>query len=127
LHNTESPVVRTNHGHLFTDAGYTNGIKYLSSKMRKISAEKVIDKVKNWEDVGPAMRKQFFPKESQLNMRRNTAEMFTSSQTIMNLTDRILEIEYFKDKVERFEGIKTNLPKGYTPKIQIKVQALNES
>ena len=73
------------------------------------------------------MRKQFFPKESQLNMRRNTPEMFTSSQTIMNLTDRILEIEYFKDKVERFEGIKTNLPKGYTPKIQIKVQTLNES
>ena len=127
LHNTESPVVRTNHGHLFTDAGYTNGIKYLSSKMRKISAEKVVDNVKNWEEIGPAMRKQFFPKESQLNMRRNTPEMFTSSQTIMNLTDRILEIEYFKDKVERFEGIKTNLPKGYTPKIQIKVTPLNES
>jgi hypothetical protein len=127
LHNTESPVVRTNHGHLFTDAGYTNGIKYLSSKMRKISAEKVTDKIKNWEDIGPAMRKQFFPKESQLNMKRNTREMFTSSQTIMNLTDKILEIEYFKDKVERFEGIKTNLPKGYTPKIQIKVVPLNES
>jgi hypothetical protein len=127
LHNTESPVVRTNHGHLFTDAGYTNGIKYLSSKMRKISAEKSVDKIKNWEDIGPAMRKQFFSKESQLNMRRNTPEMFTSSQTIMNLTDKILEIEYFKDKVERFEGIKTDLPKGYTPKIQIKVQALNES
>ena len=127
LHNTENPVVRTNHGHVFTDAGYTNGIKYLSSKMRKISAEKSVDNVTNWEQIGPAMRKQYFSKESQLNMRRNTPSMFTSSQTIMNLTDRILEIEYFKDKVERFEGIKTSLPKGYTPKIQIKVVPLNES
>jgi hypothetical protein len=125
LHNTESPIVRTNHGHLFTDAGYTNGIKYLSSKMRKISAEKVVDKVEDWREIGAAMRKQFFPQESQLNMARNTKEMFTSSQTIMNLTDKILEIEYFPSRVESFEGIRTELPKDYQPKIKIVVKKVD--
>ncbi len=124
LHNTEHPVVRTNHGHLFTDAGYTNGIKYLSSKMRKISAEKSVDKVSDLEQIAAAMRKEFFPKESQLNMRRQAKEMFTSSQTIMNLTDKILEIEYFESKVESFEGVRTELPKDYQPKIQIRVKKL---
>lgn len=124
LHNTEQPIVRTNHGHLFTDAGYTHGIKYLSSKMRKISAEKTVDRVKDWKEIGKAMRKQFFDRESHLNMARNTPHMFTSSQTIMNLTDRILEIEYFADKVESFEGINNKLPKGYTPKIKIQIKKL---
>ena len=70
------------------------------------------------------MRKEFFPKESQLNMRRQAKDMFTSSQTVMNLTDRILEIEYFRDKVEEFVGVKNELPKGYEPKIQIRVKEL---
>jgi len=124
LHNLEHPVVRTNHGHMFTDAGYTHGEKYLSSKMRKISAEKSIDKVTDWTEIAAAMRKEFFPKESQLNMRRQAKDMFTSSQTVMNLTDRILEIEYFRDKVEEFVGVKNELPKGYEPKIQIRVKQL---
>ena len=109
---------------MFTDAGYTHGEKYLSSKMRKISAEKSIDKVNDWTEIAAAMRKEFFPKESQLNMRRQAKDMFTSSQTVMNLTDRILEIEYFRDKVEEFVGVKTDLPKGYEPKIQIRVKEL---
>jgi len=85
LQNSESPVVRTNHGHMFTDAGYTHGEKYLSSKMRKISAEKSVDKVEDWKQIAQAMRKEFFPKKSQLNMRRQSDSMFTSSQTIMNI------------------------------------------
>lgn len=124
LHNTEHPIVRTNHGHMFTDAGYTHGEKYLSSKMRKISAEKTIDKVEDWKEIAQAMRKEFFPKESQLNMRRQSKDMFTSSQTVMNLTDRILEVEYFDDKVESFEGVRTELPHGYEPKIKIEVRKL---
>ena len=124
IHNTESPVVRTNHGHMFTDAGYTHGEKYLSSKMRKISAEKTVDKVEDWREIAQAMRKEFFPKESQLNMRRQSESMFTSSQTIMNLTDRVLVVEYFEDKVELFKGVNNELPSGYEPKIKIEVKKL---
>lgn len=124
LHNLLHPVVRTNHGHIFSDAGYTNGEKYLSSKMRKITAEKTIEQVKDWTEIAQAMRKEFFPKESQLNMRRQSEEMFTSSQTVMNLTDRIFEVEYFADKVESFEGVNNKLPNDYKPKIQIRVREL---
>ena len=124
LQNTESPVVRTNHGYMFTDAGYTHGQKYLSSKMRKISAEKSVDKVEDWKEIAAAMRKEFFPKNSSLNMRRDTQEMWTSSQTVLNLTDRIIQINYFDSKVEEFAGIRTELPEGYTPKIKIEVVKL---
>ena len=121
IQNTESPVVRTNHGHVFTDAGYTNGIKYLSSKMRKVSAEKSIDKVEDWKEIAQAMRREFFPQKPELNMKRDTEEMSTSSQTVMNLTDRIFQITYFKDKVKEFKGIQSNLPDGYVPKIKIEI------
>jgi len=57
-------------------------------------------------------------------MRRQSDEMWTSSQTVMNLTDRILQINYFESKVESFEGVKVNLPDGYTPKIKIEVVKL---
>jgi hypothetical protein len=121
LQNIEHPIVRTNHGHVFSDAGYTDGMNYKSSTIRKISAEKSIDKVTDWNEIAPTMRKQFYKPDSQLNMRRDTNKMFTSSQTVMNLTDRILQITYFVDKVEVFEGIKTDLPNGYTPKIKIQI------
>ena len=124
LHNMENPVVRTNHGHMFTDAGYTHGQKYLSSKMRKISAEKSVDKVEDWKEISAAMRKEFFPKESQLNMARKAKEMFTSSQTVLNLTDRILQVEYFIDNVEEFVGITNKLPKDYKAKISIVVKPI---
>lgn len=124
LQNIENPIVRTNHGHMFTDAGYTNGINYKSSKIRKISAEKTIDKVSDWREIPNVMRKQFYKADSQLNMRRDTKKMFTSSQTLMNLTDRIFHLEYFEDKVESFEGIKRKLPNGYTPKIKIEIKKI---
>ena len=124
IQNSESPVVRTNHGHMFTDAGYTSGEKYLSSQLRKISAEKSVDKVEDWKEIALAMRKEFFPKRPMLNMKRDTKDMSTSSQTVMNLTDRILEVTYFKDKVKEFKGVKTDLPKGYTPKIKIEIKEI---
>jgi hypothetical protein len=124
LQNIENPIVRTNHGHMFSDAGYTDGINYKSSKIRKISAEKSIDSVKNWREIPTVMRKQFYKPNSQLNMRRDTDKMFTSSQTLMNLTDKIFHLEYFTDKVESFEGIKRKLPNGYIPKIKIEIKKI---
>lgn len=124
VHSVDEPVVRTNHGEKYKDAGYTEGLKYLSSKIRKISAEKVVKGVNDWQKMGEAMRKPFFGKESQLNMARNTPTMSTSSQTIINLKELVLEIEYFADKVEKFAGINNKLPKGYEPKIKIIVKKI---
>jgi hypothetical protein len=106
---------------MFTDSGYTSGEKYLSSKLRKISAEKSVDKVEDWKQIAQAMRKEYFPKKPQLNMKRDTQEMSTSSQTVMNLTDKVLQITYFKGKVNEFKGINRKLPEGYQPKITIEV------
>lgn len=124
LHNTKHPIVRTNHGHIFTDAGYTHGKKYMSSKLRKIEAEKTIEKVEDWKEIAAAMRKEFFPKEPMFNMKRDTKEMWTSTQTVMNLTDRIFQVTYFKDKVEDFAGINNKLPKDYNPKIKIQIKSM---
>ena len=124
VHKTIEPTVRTNHGHLHYGAGYTEGPDYLSSKIRKISAEKSMGKVNNIKDVLPSMRKRFYKPDSNLNMRRDTDKMFTSSQLLLNLTDKELHLNFFKDKVESFEGVKRILPKGYTPKIKIKVTSI---
>jgi hypothetical protein len=121
LQNVENPIVRTNHGHVFTDAGYTHGYKYLSSKMRKVSAEKQVNKVEDWKEIAVAMRKEFFKQNSHLNMKRDTKEMWTSSQTVLNLTDRIFQLTYFKDKVEEFRVVNAKFTNGYTPKIKIEV------
>ena len=121
IQNIESSVVRTNHGHMFTDAGYTHGEKYLSSQMRKISAEKSVDKVDDWKEIANAMRKEYFPNRPQMNMKRDTPKMSTSSQTVMNLTDKILQITYFNNKVNAFKGIRNELPKDYKPKIKIEI------
>lgn len=124
VHHTIEPTVRTNHGHLHYGAGYTVGPDYLSSKIRKISAEKAIKRTNKVEDVLPNLRKKFYKYKSNLNMKRDTDKMFTSSQLLLNLTDKELHLNYFKDRVEGFEGVKTLLPKGYTPKIKIKVTHL---
>lgn len=122
--NTEEPLVRTNHGHVYTDAGYTEGDNYRSSIIRKLSAEKEIDKIDDWRDIASSMRKQYYKPNSNLNMRRDTPKMSTSSQLVMNLTDRIFEFTYFESKVEVFKGINTKLPSSYTPSIQIEIHKI---
>ena len=92
--------------------------------MRQLSAQKIIDKITDWKQVGAALRKQFFKKDSILNMRKDTTKMWTSSQTVMNLTDRILEVNYYPHKVKEFNGIINKLPKDYKPKIQININQL---
>jgi hypothetical protein len=52
-------------------------------------------------------------------MKRDTDKMFTSSQLLLDLTNKELTLNYFKDKVDEFKGIRTILPKGYTPKIKV--------
>jgi hypothetical protein len=57
-------------------------------------------------------------------MARKTDKMNTSSQVLLNLSDLIFELNYFDSKVDKFHGIKVNLPKGYEPKIKIEVKKL---
>ncbi len=117
--------VRTNHGYHYYDAGYTKGNDYLSSKIRKIGAEKVIASAEQTLDILDGLKKQFYEKDSPLNMRRDTKKMSTSSQLMLNLTDREMTLHYFKNKVGKFNGIVNRLPEGYTPKIKINIKELD--
>lgn len=117
--------VRTNHGYHYHDAGYTEGEDYLSSKIRKIGAEKVLDSSEEAMDILNGLKKQFYEKDSPLNMRRDTEKMSTSSQLMLNLTDREMTLHYFTSKVEKFNGIVNRLPEGYTPKIKINTKELD--
>lgn len=124
IHDKDNTAVRTNHGHDHWDAGYTQGPDYLSSKVRKSTAEKVAAKVDEPNDILSNLRKDLFKQDSNLNMTRKTEKMFTSSQVMLNLSDLIFELNYFTDKVDKFHGVKTNLPKGYEPKIKIEIKKI---
>ena len=121
----DKDVVRTNHGHLHYGAGYTKGPDYLSSKLRKISAEKIMTRAEKVDDILPLMRKKFYKDSSNLNMMRDTNKMITSSQLLLDLTNKVLKLTYRENKIEFFEGIKRKLPDGYTPKIKIVVTKLS--
>lgn len=123
--NMEDVTVRTNHGHTYPDAGYTEGIKYLSSKIRKISAEKQLSSIDDYHHIARAMRTPFYQQNSMLNMARDTEEMFTSSQIVLNLNSLEMTVYLFKSKIEKFHGLKNELPEGYTPKIKIKAFYIN--
>lgn len=122
-HNMDSHVVRTNHGEQ-TGAGYKEGDDLKSSKIRKSSAEKIMNFVKEPKGILDALRKDFFEGDSNLNMSRNTKMMMTSSQVLLNVTDLVFEVNYFEDRVEEFKGIVNKLPKGYEPTIKIEIKKL---
>jgi hypothetical protein len=51
---------------------------------------------------------------------RDTDKMKTTSQMVMNLTDRELVLYVIPGKMD-YEGMETHLPDGYTPKIKVRV------
>lgn len=122
LINSKHPIVRTNHGHAFANAGYKKGKPYESSKVRQLSAELQSEKTKDVNDLLPNMRHKFFSGDSPFNMKRDTKKIYTTSQLLLDLTDKILWFVYFPENIKSYKGIVNRLPKGYTPKIKIKVQ-----
>lgn len=124
-HNIKDIVVRTNHGMHYAHAGYnqdTSPANYKSSVIRKRDAEKAMKHVHTWEDVLPLIFQQPYDQHSNYNMRRDTPEMSTTSQLVLNLTKLILELNYIDGKVNEFDEIQNKLPENHDPKIKIKVK-----
>lgn len=119
--NLQELTVRTNHGYFHPDAGYTHGIKYLSSKIRKLSAEDTLENVDDYHDIARAMREQKYPEHSMLNMARDTKEMNTTSQLILNLTRNEMMVYLFPSKIQDFKGVNNMLPDNYNPSIKLRV------
>lgn len=108
---------------LFEDAGYgpQDGSSYYSSHARLEQAEQVLKSVKSPDDIAPAIYgKRFKYLDDPMNMVRDTDKMNTTSQMVLNLTDRELLFYIIPDQVV-FAGYKKDLPEGYQPKISVKV------
>jgi hypothetical protein len=113
--------VRTNHGVSHPDAGYTDGEDYISSKTRRDQAIKILKGVERPQDIGPAVYGERKGEGSDPNnMVRDTDNMRTTSQMILDLTTKTMYLYLIPGKVE-YLGYKNNLPKGYKPKIRYKV------
>lgn len=126
-YNPGTMIVRTNHGDEYPDAGYTQADEpedYQSSVTRREDAIILLKRVKHVNDILPALRTQLHDPHSNLNVLRDTKKMSTSSQLLLNLSDRVLQLDYMGDKVDAMKGVTTDLPSGYSPNISIVIQKI---
>jgi hypothetical protein len=116
-------TVRTNHGLVHKQAGYTKGIKKISSHTRMMLAKKHLQDVKTDKEVIDKMKEQY-NKNKFLNPYRlkNQYNMSTTGQIMMNLEKKEVVIR-MDNEMGEFEGIRKKLPKDYTPKISIKIES----
>ena len=118
----DSTSVRTNHGIAYPNNGYTDGIKRTSSLSRQAIAKDKLKNAKSVTDVLNVLAHQY-TKDPFLNpyRRDNKFNMQTTSQVMYNLNDLEFVLRWDEDHSE-FLGIINLLPKGYDPKIKIKIQ-----
>jgi len=112
-------VVRTNHGDVYSKAGYQKGIDRKSSVMRQLIAKKMMNKIHKPNEVLPALNKKYGV-PGWANPRRYNYKLWTSTQIEMNLTK--LELTLVIDADTKFLGIEKRLPKRFEPKIKIITQ-----
>jgi hypothetical protein len=116
-------VVRSNHGVYQKDAGYTTGEKRKSSVSRMELAKKHLKDAKTDMDVINTL-KQKYDDDPFLNPYRtkNMYNMHTVGQIMMNIKEKQIVIR-MDNEMGEFEGINNKLPKGYSPKIKIRIES----
>lgn len=127
-HKPGTMIVRTNHGDEYPDAGYTQADEpddYKSSVTRREDAIILLKNATQVKDVLPALRTQLHGPHSNLDVFRDTNKMNTSSQLLLNLTDRVLQLDYVDTQVDTMRGVRNLLPKGYDAKIRINIQSVD--
>lgn len=112
--------VRTNHGITYPDAGYTVGPKRDSSLSRFEQAQRVLPGSTSPFDLTTLLMNHRGDTQDPNNMVRDTEEMSTTSQLVLDLTDLILAFYVLPEKCE-YLGYVNDLPADYTPKIKHKV------
>lgn len=116
-------VVRTNHGDVYSKAGYQKGIDRKSSVMRQLIASKLMKKIHSAGEILPTLNKKYNV-PGWANPRRHNYKMWTSTQIEMNLTK--LELTLVLEKDTEFFGVDNRLPKDYKSKIKIRTEHSNE-
>jgi hypothetical protein len=124
IHRDGKLQVRTNHGEIYPEAGYTEGDNYLSSMIRKTSAIKSVGDVESPSEILSAMRQQFYDTDSNLNMRRDTKAMSTSSQLQLNIDARKFILHYFPNKVSGSVRYVNKLPNTHTPVLSYEIKSI---
>ena len=120
--------VRANHGEEHPDAGYTPQQQpddYMSSKIRKATAQVQLANIEDHEKVMPALAQQHFEPDSNFNMLRATDNMKTTNQVLMHL-DKKEMIVYVVPGQCRYQGTIDKCPAGYDHAIQIRVMEYPE-
>ena len=113
-------IVRTNHGELIPEAGYTKGPDLKSSLSRRRQAERWLNQAKTVDDLAPSItRRRLKDRTHPHNMIRNIeGAMMSSNLTVVDSTNVCLKMYLIPGRVD-FCGIVNRLPKGYRPKIKL--------
>lgn len=116
-----SQIVRTNTGLIHQDAGYQQGKGpgFKSSLIRKQTAEKMIHDLNDPKEMLAALREQPYASNSQLNPRRSTSSLSTSTQLLMNPKTKEFHLVLIKGQFEKFKGIVDQIPPDFEPQIKI--------
>jgi hypothetical protein len=112
-------IVRTNHGEVYSKAGYQKGVDRKSSVMRQLITYKLMNKIHSPDEVLPAMNKKY-KVPGWANPRRYNYKLWTSTQIEMNLT--ALELTLVIDKDTEFLGVERRFEQDHDAKIKINVQ-----
>ena len=112
-------IVRTNHGEVYSKAGYQKGVDRKSSVMRQLITYKLMNKIHSSDEVLPAMNKKY-KVPGWANPRRYNYKLWTSTQIEMNLT--VLELTLVIDKDTEFLGVERRFEQDHDAKIKINVQ-----
>jgi len=113
--------VRTNHGFVYEDAGYTEGENYISTVARRNHTMRVLRGVDDPLEIAPALvRARKKNRQDPNNIVRDTDNMVTSSQMVLNLTNLEMLVYLIPGKVT-FKGVENRLPGKRQPKINVRV------
>jgi hypothetical protein len=113
-------IVYTNHSDVHSTAGYQPGTAdYKSSATRKQKAEENMSETDSPTAIAKAMAVQNYSKKSNLNPRRSTDKLKTSSTMVLDLKNKHFHLVLYKEFIKEFKGIINLLPSDYEPKIKV--------
>ena len=122
LKDDKKVVVRTNHGIYHKHLGYQSGPKEQSSHSRLNLAKDHLQDAQTDQDVIDLMKKKYKDNPF-LNPYRtdNKFHMQTVGQIMMNCDTKTVTVR-MDDEHGKLETVENLLPKGYEPKIKIKIE-----
>lgn len=120
-HLDDQIYVRTNHGIVYPEAGYTEGEDLVSSVARRERAVSRFKEMQKPSDIAPGIYgHRIFDHSDPNNMVRDTDNLRTVTQMVLDLTKRKMYLYLIPGKVH-FMGYVNELPPDYKPKIKFEV------